>query len=687
MSCWTEKCYARLLIDNHISEDDPSFMKKFDPRKYVAMAKKSGVDSAMVYACCHNGNCYYPTKVGHMHKNLDGRDIFGETVELLDKENIAPVAYTTVIFHNDSAKKHPSWRMKDISGKDHHKRYWFSCVNNKEYVEFCKKQSAEIIAYNVRGIFIDMTFWPMVCRCDSCLEKYQSEFGKEMPDTIDWGNPEWVIFQRARERWMAEFAAELTASIKEIKPEVTVVHQFSPMLHGWLLGQSSGIAEASDYASGDFYGEIKQQRFGAKAFAALSKNKPYEFMTSRCVNLRDHTSTKSKDELLCNAATTLANGGAYFFIDAINPDGTLCPDTYERLGAVSAILKPFKDCVQKHRPDLCAETGLYFSMPSRVNSDGNGTKLEEFVQKDFNMDSVRNVPMLQETMGAATILGQSNIPYKVITETTSNFEGLKTIVINDAAFLSKLETEKLRAFVKNGGTLIATGMTSYYDQEGASSGDFALADVFGVSYTGEMTERVSYLALDYDNQQFVSCSRKAPRTKATSTKVLAQVAEPLFECDDQETYASIHSNPPGKLTEFCGLAEHLHGDGKAVYLYSSVMESEQDSQREFIKSLFRKYIPAGIIESSNAPFCVEITILKSSTENAFILCLVNYQKELPNLSVYDLQITLRLPGNERPRSIRTVSNFQSADYSEDNGQITLKLARLETIEMFEITLK
>ena len=46
-------------------------------------------------------------------------------------------------------------------------------------------------------------------------------------------------------------------------------------------------------------------------------------MTSRGVSLRDHTSAKSDEELLLSTITTLANGGAYLLIDAINPDGTL----------------------------------------------------------------------------------------------------------------------------------------------------------------------------------------------------------------------------------------------------------------------------------------------------------------------------------------------------------------------------
>ena len=120
MNTWIETSYARLLIDNHITEDDPSFMSRFDPSAYVDKVKLSGVDAAMVYACCHNGNCYYPTRVGHMHANLQGRDIFGETVALLRESGITPVAYYTTVYHNHSAKTHPGWRMQDAAGRQHH---------------------------------------------------------------------------------------------------------------------------------------------------------------------------------------------------------------------------------------------------------------------------------------------------------------------------------------------------------------------------------------------------------------------------------------------------------------------------------------------------------------------------------------------------------------------------------------
>ena len=60
MTAWYEGSYARMQVDCHISEDDESFMTRFEPARVAAVAKKAGVDSAMVCACCHNGNCYYP---------------------------------------------------------------------------------------------------------------------------------------------------------------------------------------------------------------------------------------------------------------------------------------------------------------------------------------------------------------------------------------------------------------------------------------------------------------------------------------------------------------------------------------------------------------------------------------------------------------------------------------------------
>ena len=144
---WHEKLYSRMLIDNHITDCDSRYMTAFSSENYVDMVKLAGVESSMVYACDHNGNCYYPTKVGHTHTGIGNRDIFGDTVSLLRKNNISPIAYYTILYHNDSAKRLPQARMKDINGLERNGRYRFTCPNSPDAQEFFKTQIREILSY------------------------------------------------------------------------------------------------------------------------------------------------------------------------------------------------------------------------------------------------------------------------------------------------------------------------------------------------------------------------------------------------------------------------------------------------------------------------------------------------------------------------------------------------------------
>ena len=671
MNPWIERSYARLLIDNHITEDDPSFMSRFDPQVYAARVQQAGVDAGMVYACDHNGNCYYPSQVGHMHANLGGRDIFGETIAQLRAAGITPVAYYTTVYHNHSAKTHPAWRMQDAAGQQHQSRYWFSCVNNREYVEFTKAQIAEVIAYPVEGIFVDMTFWPQVCCCASCRAKYLAESGHEIPTRLDWNDPEWVAFQRFRERSMAGFTQELADWIHSLK-DVTVTFQNSPIIMGWALGQREAIADSCDYASGDFYGGKYQHILGAKILGAASRRQPFEYMTSRCINLNDHTSMKAEAVLTCEAATTLAGGGAYFFIDAINPDGTLSEAVYARLGSVSRRLAPFTEFLRQERPVQAAETGLYFSMAAQINPAMNGLSLGELAGS-FNYASN---PAYEEMLGTSIVLTRAHIPFRVV-RAGDALDGLRALLINNALVMSDDEVEQVRAFVQAGGVLFATGQTGLYRPDGSRRGELGLADVLGLSGGGELSRSVNYLTpLE---GEMVSCSRAAALCEARGAQVLAGLAEPLFD-PGEERYASIHSNPPGRSTGRVGMSIHSFGRGRAVYLAAPLLAIQQDAQQAFGEELLSRILPLQV-GATDAPPCVELTLLRTAA-GKLVLGLVNYQKELPNVPVR--RVKVQLAGLEAVLSCRLVSNGANLPFEWSNGCLSLEIHDLETIEMVVI---
>ncbi len=673
MNHWIDRSYARLLIDNHISEDDPSFMCRFDPQVYAAQVQQAGVDAAMVYACDHNGNCYYPSRVGHPHANLAGRDLFGETVGLLRAAGITPVAYYTTVYHNHSAKTHPAWRMQNAQGQQHQGRYWFSCVNNPQYLAFTKAQIAEVITYPVEGIFVDMTFWPLVCCCASCREKFLSESGLEIPERLDWNDPAWVAFQHFRERSMAGFTTVLADWIHTLK-DITVTFQNSPIIMGWALGQSEAIADSCDYASGDFYGGKYQHILGAKILAAASRRQPYEYMTSRCINLNDHTSMKSEAALTCEAATTLAGGGAYFFIDAINPDGTLTEAVYARLGSVSRRLAPFTDYLRRERPVQAADIGLYFSMASQIHPAMNGRSLNDL---SGSFDYASN-PTYEEMLGTSIVLTRAHIPFRVV-RAGDSLAGLKALVINNALVMSDEECQRVRDFVTAGGVLLATGQTGLYRPDGSSRGELGLGDILGVRGSANLSRSINYLS-PKSGGELVSCNRPAAQVQAGGAQVLAGLEESLFD-PGNEKYASIHSNPPGRSTSCVGLSSHLFGHGRAIYLASALLAIQQDAQQEFGERLLRENLPQQVLKT-DAPACVELTLLSASNGNR-VLGLVNYQKELPNVPVSSVRVSL-CGLQAAPQHCVRISDGQSVPFEWKNGSISLEIVDLETIELVEI---
>ncbi len=486
---------------------------------------------------------------------------------------------------------------------------------------------------------------------------------------------------------MVEFCQELAAAIKEQK-DITVTFQNSPIIFGWGWGQTPGIANACDYVSGDFYGGKYQHILGAKILSAATKNQPFEYMTSRCVNLPDHTSMKSEAELRCEAATTLANGGAYFFIDAVNPDGTLTEAVFERLGRVSADLAPFTTKIQEHQVVLAADTGLYFSMLSLIDPEVQGKSLISLASQ------TTSTPAYEEMLGTSIVLTRAHQPFVVVRDGEGDLSRLKNLVINNAQVMSAEEVAKVREFVHKGGTLIATGLTSLRQPDGTpgrtsidGNPDFALSDVFGVSFTGKMSQRVNYLSFQRANApvvgKYVLDNHLAPLVRLDGAEQWAGLAEMWFDPADPERYASIHSNPPGRETGFVGLSVHTFGKGRCIYLAPDLLHLQQDAQQTFGTWLLEQFASSAMLPRTNAPAAVEITLLQSTTTDCLLVGLVNYQKELPNIPVRQLQVELNLDGR-LPKACSLVSTGENLPFTRKDRNLHIEIPLVETIEMVEL---
>ncbi len=118
-------------------------------------------------------------------------------------------------------------------------------------------------------------------------------------------------------------------------------------------------------------------------------------------------------------------------------------------------------------------------------------------------------------------LVEARVPFELVHEaflTPDRLDRFKLLILADAAALSDAQCDAIRAFVRRGGSLLATFASSLYDELGVRRDDFGLADLFGVSFAGRIDGPMqnSYLNLECGSVDgaAASDSRRARRHAA-----------------------------------------------------------------------------------------------------------------------------------------------------------------------------
>lgn len=681
-SRWFTHAYRRAVIDMHIPDWDPAFLSKFDPNQYADMLVKSRAQSIVCYCQSHVGLFNYPTKVGHEHKAFAGRNMLGEMIDACHKRNIAVQLYTSLIFDRTAGDDHPEWRMRTWEGKVQGEggRHAVLCINSP-YREYVRSFVTEICqTFDFEGIRFDMTFWPWLCFCEHCQQRFDAEVGGEIPKTINWLDEKWVAFQRRREAWLVEFARIATDTVRQHKPKTTVEHQASTFPLNWMFGVTAPLAAQNDFLQGDFYGDQLQGSFVRKLLENLTPRRPFGYETSFSVNLADHTARKPTALLEAKASAAIADHAAFIFIDAIDPVGTVNPNPHERMGQVFEKLMPYYEHLGGER---IRDVAIYYSPESKFSFSGNGRPVSNPDTSDSHTTAA---------MQAARRMIEAHIPLGVVTK-MDLFAGLNDIpvlILPNINMLSASEADNLRDWVAEGGRLYASGATSIVDPQGRQSRDFLLGDVFGSSLEEAIwSDRPRYLApTDAGSKHFVDFDANYPafvtsfgmRIKAREgAQVLATTTKP-WPAPDATKFASIHSNPPWEKTDEPEIVRNSFGRGEVIYSASPIELVE--TLGDTFTNLIRELLPQQRMQV-DAPKCVEATLFDQPDRKRSVLSLVNFQKDLPNIPVEGVRVTLNL-GRE-VHGVTLLPGNDAIPIERNGSLVTFKPPRLETLQMFAVT--
>lgn len=591
MSAHTNKPlrYRQIHLDFHTSEHIPGIGSAFDPDDFVGTLKAAHVDSVTIFAKCHHGWSYYPTKVGAPHPELT-RDLMGEMVTALSAADIECPIYISVQWDERNARIHPEWRARSATKNRFDpgqlEAGWHTlCLNHKAYRDELLEHAREVARnYETQGLFFDIILTPD-CVCAECLAS-MAEHGLDPENPADrLKNDEWV-----NERFRSETTEALRAEFPGLRIFYNCGHihkqgakRFANYSHleleslptgGWGYDHFPSSARYAATLGMDFLGQTGKFHTSWGEFGGF----------------------KHPDALEYEAAQMVALGAKCLVGDQLHPDGAINPDTYASIAPAYARiekLEPFLEAA-KQVSEVAIMSAEYFHPVGARNNHSDD--------------------------GAAQMLLELKRPFDVI-DPSATFENYRVLILPDEIPVEGEMAARLQAFVAQGGKLLLSGTSGL-----AADGSFTVPA--GIRRSGEpVAFTPSYLKADAELDADMTRSPfvmygTAQTITAEGATVLAQIVPPYFN----RTYAHFSSHqhaPDNPAAAPLGTGVTLHGGVAYVAypIFAMYHAVGQPLYKYVVRGLLDRLLPDPAL-TTDLPSAGRATLTHQANENRHILHLL-----------------------------------------------------------------
>lgn len=464
----------------NITEKDPASYDIAWWRKYWKRTQTQGVivNAGGIVA-------YYPTKVP-LHRQaqyLSGMDLFGNLCRAAHEDGLAVFArMDSNRAHEEFYKAHPDWFAVDAEGKPYKAGDLFiTCVNSPYYQEHIPAILREIAQlYKPEG-FTDNSWSGLgrgsICYCQNCRQRFRDKTGKEIPRQKNWDDQtyrEWI-------RWNYDRRLEIWDLNNKTTKEAGGEHCiWSGMNSGSISGQSKSfrdyraICQRADIIMLDHQARRDNEGFqhntqvGKLIHGMLGWDKlvPESMAMYQAHRPWFRVASKPEPEARMWMLAGIAGGIQpwWHMVAAYHEDRRL----YHTPEPVLNWHKTHQQYLINRQP--VASVGVVWSQD---NTDFYGRdQAEELVEQPWR--------------GMTQALLRARIPYLPLhaDDLEQQAAKLSVLVLPNLAALSDKQATTIRSFVSRGGSVVATGETSLYNEWGDLRPDYALADIFGAHIQG-----------------------------------------------------------------------------------------------------------------------------------------------------------------------------------------------------------
>lgn len=416
-------------LDFHTSEKIPGVGAAFQPDEFAAMVSAASITSMTVFARCHHGWLYYPSKAFPqlVHPGLANRNLLVEQVRALHRRGIKAPVYITVQWDYQSARSHPEWLIRKPDGSHEGGTfqepgfYQSLCVNTGyvDYLRAVTKEILELLGEELDGLFFDIMgirpCWCAACRADMANagidasdEEAVRDFAKDVLD---------------------RFKLEMTEFVHRYRPDCSVFY-------------NAGHVGPCTVRSKDAYShfELESLPSGSWGYLHFPVTARYARKLGKdCVGMTgkfhtewgDFHSLKNQAALEFECFRMLSFGFAASIGDQLEPCGTLNPATYRRIGNV---YRQFAEREAWARPSVPVVEAAVVT-PEKAN---------------------REFEIPESVMGATQLLEELALQFDII-DPGMPLDSYPLLILPDDLVVSAQFQEKLEAYLRQGGKILACG--------------------------------------------------------------------------------------------------------------------------------------------------------------------------------------------------------------------------------------
>ncbi len=589
MSCsqdWGSRNLRRIFFDMHLPDwtepgqsggcmDDLQGMAtRFDPQAIVDEFVRARINVAVIFAKCQYGNFYYNTRLGHKHRGLGDLDLLGSILDLAHQRDIRILGYYSNMWDTQIAREHPEWMAQDANGQRSYKRWPTLCLNSP-YRQVVHEHLAEMFTlYDLDGVWSDILS-ALPCFCPRCRALYEDRYGSPMPRTT--ADPNWIQMVRWQQEYLYDYIDSCREVVKAIKPEAAYIVNFFGTPYA-LPSQGLSVKHLalSDQGSTEGYTEwhgLLFPSYAARYMRAGTLDRSFEVLTGRFIHTWDFT-VRPLAQMRYEAFSAVVNGGAVCVDDEPYHDGQTEPIVFDHLQDIFTEIERREPYLLGAEPVYYA--GLYHSQKAReLDEVLNQTEPPTPSLTPKSNANAGPSDLLPSLMGAFKAMTEAHIPVQFLDDRPASFATLpryKVVYLPNILTISAEEADALRAYVRDGGGLVATGATSLFDDMGRQQPNFTLADLFGVDFVARGRYTFPYLNVLPSDLSGELVSQPMPhymamwrvRPNTDGVQVAATRRDPLIETENEVYY---HNNQPapGPDTGEPVVVYRTYGKGRVVY--------------------------------------------------------------------------------------------------------------------------